>query len=260
MRRGVFGLQLVQKFQWHFTEPSTGVTCDLVLMIQDFSTLNRFIKNVVAFNARTHKKISLGFSRTYSITLYEGSKQTKATAISVSVRNYRNEIFPLYSSFKGGAEGKSVNVDKRQNIFNSKKLLFMIVVYIVLALFAGFFAFRFFSPRTTNQKDGGKDSAMASSKNAVANSTQNNQPAKPEFSEIWRVAGAIVMAGNRYILIADANGRLRYVSPSMFHEIGPEIIGEVDGAKVTRYSGVPPTGASSPRSGNVSALVNPERK
>lgn len=58
----------------HFTNPKTKVACDLVLMIQDMNTLNRFVKVVVAFNFRTHKKVSLGMNNTYSLTMWEGYK------------------------------------------------------------------------------------------------------------------------------------------------------------------------------------------
>jgi len=128
----------------HFTNPQTDVACDLVLMIQNMSTLNRFVKNVVAFSARTHKKISLGLTNTYSVTMYEGSKQTKANKMSTQIRKYRKEVFPLYSSFKGGAEGKIVNVDKRQNMLANKSLWFLIGGILVIGVGAAVLVYRFF--------------------------------------------------------------------------------------------------------------------
>jgi len=47
----------------------------------------------------------------------------------------------------------------------------------------------------------------------------------------------VQVGGNTYILVADAAGRLRYESPSMFVQAGPQAIGNIDGAKVTYYSG-----------------------
>jgi len=128
----------------HFTNPQTDVACDLVLMIQNMSTLNRFVKNVVAFSARTHKKISPGLKNTYSVTMYEGSKQTKANKMSTQIRKYRKEVFPLYSSFKGGAEGKIVNVDKRQNMLANKSLWFLIGGILVIGVGAAVLVYRFF--------------------------------------------------------------------------------------------------------------------
>ena len=217
----------------HFTNPATGIACDLVLMIQDMGTLNRFVKNVVAFNARTHKKVSLGMPNTYSVVMYEGYKQTKATKISTAVRKYRKEIFPLYSSFKGGAAGKSVNVDKRQNMFGSRGKLLGIVAVLIVGVCGLIWSVRFFSSKHAQPETAKADSA-ASAKTAASNAT-NSTP--PKFSEVWRLVGTVQLGGLRYLLIADSAGRLRYESPSMFVAIGPQTIGDIDGAKVTRYSG-----------------------
>ncbi|MCA1323759.1 zonular occludens toxin family protein [Herbaspirillum sp. alder98] len=219
----------------HFTNADTGVACDLVLMIQDMSTLNRFVKNVVAFHIRTHKKISLGLSNTYSVSIFEGNKQTKAVRISVTLRKYRKDIFPLYSSFKGGAAGKIVNVDKRQNMMARRKVWVMAGVMLVALAIGGYSIKRFFTPKEVapiaqDAKQGGAATPGANSKGA--------SPApKPGFSETWRIAGTARIGNASYIVIADQSGRLRYESPSMFVQMGPQTIGDIDGAKVTRYSG-----------------------
>jgi len=214
----------------HFTNEQTGIACDLVLMIQDMGTLNRFVKNVVAFNARTHKKVSLGMPNTYSVTLYEGAKQTKANKISTSVRKYRKEIFPLYSSFKGGAAGKSVNVDKRQNMFGNRGVLLGMVATLVVGVAGLVWTIHFFS-----SKHAQPDAAKAST--ATPATSAKSSASIPKFSEVWRLVGTVQLGDTRYVLIADSAGRLRYESPSMFVAMGPQTIGDIDGAKVTRYSG-----------------------
>ncbi len=222
----------------HFTNPETDVACDLVLMIQDMSTLNRFVKNVVAFSARTHKKISLGLTNTYSVTMYEGSKQTKANKMSTQIRKYRKEVFPLYSSFKGGAEGKIVNVDKRQNMLANKSLWLLVAAILVVGVGGAVLVYRFFHPTQSGNapvaNSAGKGSAgiPASASGATAAPKQSNG-----FSEAWRIVGNAQIAGVAYVLIADSAGRLRYESPSMFVQAGPQTIGTIDGAKVTYYSG-----------------------
>lgn len=219
----------------HFTNPDTNVACDLVLMIQHMGTLNRFIKDVIAFNARTHKKISLGLSNTYSVTMFEGSKQTQATKISSSIRKYRKDVFPLYSSFKGGAAGKTVNVDKRQNMLANKGLWMMIGCVGLIGVTALVFSLRFFHPKQVDEikqaaKPDGAAVSSAGTKSAAA-------AQKTTFSETWRIAGTARVGNSSYVVIADQSGRLRYESPSMFVQMGPQTIGDIDGAKVTRYSG-----------------------
>ena len=131
----------------HFVNPVTFVSCDLVMMIQDMGTLHRSVKAVVAFSFRTHKKISLGMSNTYSVNMWEGSKMTKGGLIGSWVRRYRKEIFPLYSSFKGGVEGKVVNTDKRQNTLNNPKLWIILAVAILGGGFAIKNVWGFFHPK-----------------------------------------------------------------------------------------------------------------
>jgi len=219
----------------HFTNPDTDVACDLVLMIQDMSTLNRFVKNVVAFSARTHKKISLGLTNTYSVTMYEGSKQTKANKMSTQIRKYRKDVFPLYSSFKGGAEGRIVNVDKRQNMLANKSLWFLVGGILVIGIGGAVLVYRFFHPKQIVAapvvNSAGKGSTPSASGAAPAAKPSNG------FSEAWRIVGNVQVGGTTYVLIADAAGRLRYESPSMFVLAGPQTIGTIDGAKVTYYSG-----------------------
>ena len=215
----------------HFTNPDTGIACDLVLMIQDMSTLNRFIKSVVAFNVLTHKKISLGFNNTYSVTMYEGSKQAKANKMSTQVRKYRKAVFPLYSSFKGGADGKILNVDKRQNMLANKSLWVLVGSVLLIGVIASVLLYRFFHPHADQAVPVANQTGKGGTGNAPAPKSSNG------FSETWRIVGNAQVGINSYVLIADGAGRLRYESPSMFVQAGPQTIGTIDGAKVTYYSG-----------------------
>ncbi|MCP1573924.1 zona occludens toxin [Herbaspirillum rubrisubalbicans] len=218
----------------HFTNEKTGVACDLVLMIQDMSTLNRFLKNVVAFHIRTHKKISLGLPTHYSVSIFEGNKQTKAARISVDVRKYRKEIYLLYSSFKGGANGKILNVDKRQNMMARKQIWILGAILLTAFPVALYATIHFFSPRSSPEK---KPSETAKEGPQTNSSKAPIVPQKPTFSDVWRIAGTAKFGAISYVVIVDENGRFRYESPSMFVQMGPQTIGEIDGAKVTRYSG-----------------------
>ncbi len=226
----------------HFTHPESGVACDLVLMVQDMGTLNRFVKNVVAFSFRTHKKVSLGMSGTYSVQMWEGSKMVKGTLIGNWVRRYDKAVFPLYSSFKGGAEGKMVNADSRQNIFTNKFLWIKLALMLLVAGFSVHSVWRFFHPvvpakekQVTNGKPGAPGVA------AVAGGS-----ASSSFSSDWRVAGYMMVGGVGQVLLSDSSGRLRLESPSNFQLDGMARIGVVDGQRVTVFSGQIPKQLSAP--------------
>lgn len=225
----------------HFTNETTKIACDLVLMIQDMGTLHRFVKNVVAFSFRTHKKVSLGLSSTYSLNMWEGNKQSKANLIGNWTRKYRKEVFPLYSSFKGGAEGVMVNADRRQNIFTNKKLWFMLAVLIVGGTVSFYNVWKFFHPPELGP-DGkpAKTTVTVSTAQAGKNlKAPSSRPPAASFSEVWRITGRYAAQGKTWIVMSNVAGNVRVESPSMFHNDGLAAIGDVDGAKVTVWSGVP---------------------
>lgn len=231
----------------HFTHPETLIACDLVLMIQDMSTLNRFVKNVVAFNFRTHKKVSLGMGNTYSLNMWEGHKQSKATNIGSWVRKYKKEIFPLYSSFKGGGSGVLVNADKRQNIMASKKLLAYLVIFIVGGYFCIMNVLKFFNPGELGPdgKPLAKNGAVTPANGplpvpgATGTLPASGQPATPHkaFSDVWRVVGSFQSKGGSWVVVQNQAGVVRLESPSQFSGAGLIQVGEIDGSKVTIWSG-----------------------
>lgn len=232
----------------HFTHPVTKIACDLVLMIQDMNTLNRFVKVVVAFNFRTHKKVALGLGNTYSLTMWEGYKQSKTTKIGNWVRKYKKDVFPLYSSFKGGGNGVLVNADSRQNVLASKKLWGGAVGMVVALYVCATNAWKFFNPGELGP-DGKPLTRTAGL--MPANGTQAArsgagptpalaQPAKVQsvFSESWRLIGSFQAKGVSWIVVQNQAGVVRLESPSQFVGDGMVRIGEIDGSKVTIFSGV----------------------
>jgi len=229
----------------HFTNPATNVACDLVLMIQDLNTLERKLKSIVAFNFRTHKKVSLGMGSTYSLNMWEGHKQAKGALIGNWVRKYKKEIFPLYSSFKGGAEGVMVNADRRQNVFTNRKLWGMLALLIVGAVVCFWNVWKFFHPGELG-KDGkplktpSTASAPAAGTSSAPSAVSPSVALVPTYSEVWRVSGSFYARGQSWVVMVNQVGAVRLGSPSEFHSAGLAQIGDIDGAKVTSWSGAAP--------------------
>ncbi|APC14208.1 hypothetical protein BLL42_00015 [Pseudomonas frederiksbergensis] len=67
----------------HYAHAETGVTCDLVLMVQDISDLHRILKTVVELSFRTTKIKSLGLNKIYRVEMWEGWKQTAKARVDV---------------------------------------------------------------------------------------------------------------------------------------------------------------------------------
>lgn len=223
----------------HFTHPVSGVACDLVLMIQDMGTLHRSVKAVVAFSFRTHKKVSLGLGNTYSVTCFEGYKMTKATRTGEWVRRYDKTVFPLYSSFKDGADGKMVNADARQNIFNNKWLWVKLVLFLAVAVFSIRNAWNFFHP--VDPKNPATVAPVAGSSGAPGAVVPASSGALSPgvFSSDWRVSGTMTVGTKGVVIIQNSSGQVRFASPSEFQLDGLSRIGLIDGQRVTTFSGQP---------------------
>lgn len=223
----------------HFTHPETHVACDLVLMIQDMTTLHRFLRTVIAFSFKTHKKVALGMGGTYSVTMWEGSRQMRSGIIGNWTRRYKKEIFPLYSSFKGGVEGKTVNVDARQNIFMSKKLWIMGIAVIGAATLGAYNVYKFFNPvdkkaKTAEISKTEKPQAAYTGPGSV----QTTQKAKTvTYSTEMRYAGKVEINGTAYSIVENENGKIMLESPSLFRNSGLSTRGTVDDQIVTTFSG-----------------------
>ena len=62
---------------------------------------------------------------------------TKATMIGTGGRKYDKAVIPLYSSVKGGVQGKTVKVDKHQKIHGNKKVLTGVVTMVMQGIVEG---------------------------------------------------------------------------------------------------------------------------
>lgn len=224
----------------HFTDPLTNVSCDLVMMIQDIGTLHRFVRVVVSFSFRTHKKVSLGMPNRYSVEMFEGHKFVKTSLIGSWSHRYDKAIFPLYSSFKGGVQGKILNVDKRQNALFTPFNIFLIVFLPVMLGSAVWILVKFFNPSGSKSVSKPVGSVVSSSDGGVPSSASPVVPASPAASksvEGWRIAGMFTLRGESFVLLTDSTGRFRYETPSNFVGRGVFMVGTVDGQRVSTWSG-----------------------
>jgi zona occludens toxin len=215
----------------HYTHPTTGVTCDLALMIQDLGTLNRKIRPVIEMTTRTVKLKSLGAPKAYRVELYEGHKTTKLAKIDTLVKLYDQAIFPLYKSYAAGA-GKENAIDKRQNILTNPRIWIMALVVLVMFGVGAYFTYRYFKPT------GSKTVLTSQSLQGSSAPSQASRPSETgDFSSEWRYGGSYTVNGETWAVVLDSLGRVRVESPSVFIGRGIAAVGIVDGRKVTAYSG-----------------------
>jgi zona occludens toxin len=229
----------------HYVDPVTKVCCDLVLMVQDISDLNRLLKVVVELSFRNTKiKSFKKNSNTYRVEMWEGYKQTYAARVRVENKWYDKAIFPLYSSYSGGA-GKELMVDGRQNILGSPKfwiigILMIGTAYLTVSYVIGFFnGDKFKKKAEITQLDGKAKTSAASS--SLQKSAYQNLDISP-VSEVWRITGSFQAGDKNFVVLANSTGRTRLEHPSAFQSQGMTMVGNIDGERFLVWSGVFPVG------------------
>lgn len=227
----------------HYVHPDTKVSCDLVLMVQDIGDLNRALKVVVEVTFRTTKLKTLGLDKSYRVEWWEGYKLTNKGRVGVQNKRYDPEVFPLYSSYSGG-KGKELQVDGRQNVLKNPKLWLIAVGVLVMFAVSVYSIVGFFSGKQVKGAASAPASAAASSSGKVearaSTSSTQQQASPPQYSDRWRVVG-IMRTGDEYmVVVSGPDGRIRLEHPSAFQNSGAVMSGDVDGKRVTIWSGALP--------------------
>lgn len=238
----------------HFTHEETGVSCDLVVIAQEPSALHRKLRGVVELSFKARKAKTVGLNSVYSVHMFEGPNQRRRP-FDKQTRRYDKEVFPLYSSYSaaGGAAGREVSVDGRQNVLKSWRVLVMFPAIIFLGVVGVYLGTVFFFPADASSPAVGSvvhersanvagvsEAAVPGSGTAVVRSEKGQRVVsqKPLISTEWRIAGYFRFSDRARVVIANRAGRLRYVVPGLFvFEDGRPMSGTVDGEVVTPWSG-----------------------
>ena len=167
--------------------------------------------------------------RLNEITVLYGSTQ-----LDTFVKSYKPEIFPLYSSYKGG-NGKEVVVDDRQNIFKNRKWYFIIgaILAVFLLVWCVRSLWHFFHP---GQKTDSIAVVGTLSGAAVA-------VVDPTKSDLRYVGKMHVLDLGDLVVFSDSAGHLRYEYGTVCS--GPRLFVrcQVDGKMVTVNTGTIPSSA-----------------
>lgn len=219
-----------------------GQTCDLVVIDPDLTQLARPLRGKIELSSLTHKPKAIGLDR-YVVRIYSKCKLTGKPQSVNGPYKFKPEIYGLYKSYSH-ENAKEVAVDGRQNIFKSKAL-WSLIGGVGLISFVGIYgAWRFFHPDAPAgpvvASSGAKSQGLSSVNSVGApggSPVSAGVVAPPLVSESWRVAGSFSSGGASWIVLADRMGRLRLESPSAFVGAGAAAVGQVDGTRVTGWSG-----------------------
>ncbi|RYY01725.1 MAG: Zonular occludens toxin [Gammaproteobacteria bacterium] len=215
----------------HFVNPDTGVSSDLIVLIQDISDLHRVLKVVVELTFKTHKLKAIGRNNNYNVTMWQSYKLTKTNLVNSWINSYDPEIFPLYKSYSGTG-GKESQTDSRQNIFMSGAIKLKIL-FVVFAIFFGVYkAYTFFHNKITSDTEQPVSQSTANNSSAIVSAPSANH------SSDWYIVGTTTIDGFSSVILSNGTS-LRFESTSKFSGYGSALTGIVDGKSVTRFSNKP---------------------
>ena len=253
----------------HYVDKS-GVSCDLVIMTQHITDLHRKLVAATRYSFLCKKFDAIGATKRYRVTMWEGCNH-RLQPLNTEIRKYDPRIFPLYSSYGGGAQGKEIRTDSRTNVLKSWKLKALGVLFIAFIAIGAYGIKAFMglsspeslgikdkkasaSPGVPNRAEGGtlpgqgggapgapvpgqqtfppQQSANANMRRIVA----PPRPPAPPRSSTWRIAGMVSTPEGKAVLIVSREGATRRIDPSSFtfKDERPER-GEVEGEVVTAF-------------------------
>ncbi|MDE1493936.1 hypothetical protein KKJ25_02885 [Xenorhabdus bovienii] len=239
----------------HFTDPDTGLCCDLALMNQHPDTVARFIKTRIETSYKMIKLVMIGAKSRYRVDVYTGVKLYKSNRTTSYQNKYDKNIFKLYHSYNGG-KGNEVTVDSRQNIFSQTKLWVFIFGLLLLLSCSGYFIYAFFTSYSDDNSvvsgvnnndvlhqdvlfnDGESNNNNMRERGGTERIERTEEGIDNPVSASWRISGVLNIDNYTYVALVNASGDIRMVNKTNFHGQGIMMFGFVDGEKVTYFSGV----------------------
>ncbi|MBC8953597.1 zonular occludens toxin domain-containing protein [Xenorhabdus sp. PB62.4] len=241
----------------HFTDPDSGLCCDLALMNQHPDTIARFIKTRIETSFKMTKLVMIGAKSRYRVDVYNGVKLNKSNRTTYYQNKYDKNVFKLYHSYNGG-KGSEATVDSRQNVFSQTKLWVCIFGFLLLLSCSSYFIYEFFTGNANDnpvvvgsvtdsgldrqvdqfRSNNGDNNLREGSGNQGTQGAAREKIADPPISSKWRISGFLSMDNYNYVTLVNASGDIRLVNKTEFHGKGIMMFGFVDGEKVTYFSGV----------------------
>ena len=247
------------RFHRHWVA-ADGTSTDIVLASQLLTDFHRDYRGLIERNFRFKKLNSLGLGRSVVWNMWEGAAQRKNEQVSNGVVRLSPDVWKVYGSYRGNAEGVEQKTDRRANVLASPKLWALVAALVVMMSGAIYFLRDLFSgpdPVKVAQGETATSDAPPSSAAPPPRIPGGSErgalpPPAPPISDDWRIAGTVKDAsGDELLVLVDAEGNVRMESRSSAIELGgrPHLV-LAEGERVLASSGVK-NGASN---GGVSVL------
>lgn len=229
----------------HYAHPKTGTTSDIVVLIQDVTSLNRKVKNVVESVWHLRKLRSLGLNKAYVLNRYEGNRVSPAALVSNWRRTYDKTIFPLYQSHStgGAVEG---NIDRRTVFWKDPKFI-VIGVLAVLGVVFGPILTMHYLWGMAGGKPASKPAQALPAKPGAAPGAVPPKPPEERGPVVKRppiriVGSVIARDGSRWVLLDPGDG-VSMMPDGSFQGTGVGLYGDYEGKKASTWGGSIPSTA-----------------
>lgn len=222
----------------HFAN-EMGHTCDLVVIDPDLSMLARALKGKVEMSSITHKPKEIGLNK-YVVNLYRGVTLRAKPVSTQGPFSFKKEVYSLYKSY-ANEKAKEQAIDKRQNLLKNPRLWFYVggMVLLFSLCIWGLYAYYRHQVDKFTPKDEKATSAVAVP-GTPASSALAPAVTSSGKSDVLRVAGEVVLHGERWVLLTNHDGTVRLENPAAFVGLGPTMVGNVEGQRVATWTGAAP--------------------
>ncbi len=229
----------------HLTNLTTGVSSNLVIIVQSIRDLNQDLRTVIerTFVMRQVKEFGAAFQSKYTVHQYEKDSLRRAALLNHWNKTYSKEVFALYKSYSAGA-GREVAVDDRQNLLKNPRMWTWLFVLLILCGLSFYFLVRFFSGPTIKNKPASESSKAVVKPGSQSKPGEQKQASVAEKRPVmevdteWRVVGVYSTPESTVLVMRSAAGRQRlvYDAPNLRLR-GLDIGAVLDGKAYTNYSG-----------------------
>lgn len=217
-----------------------GVSCDVLLITQDVSDLNRSLKVVVEFTYTCTKQKIFGASSKYRVNCYNGAKISPRTLLSRKMRHFDKRIFDLYQSYKG-AGGNEDSVQDGYVFWKSRSFITMMLVILVAGGIGSYSIYSLFFKGGMGKKFGGVDAPQKSQVSASPSVPGAPIAQAPKDSPLPSLVGTIRVAGNSLMVVTYDHKNYQLLDASLTDSQGfrdrPSIDGRTIGFGETQSSG-----------------------
>lgn len=210
--------------RWHrHLVNDKGHTCDVIIGTQLATDLHTDYRGLVERTFKFRKLSSLGMKKTYQYDVYEGHLQSKGSAYQKGNGRYKKEIFALYSSFSGGADGVENSTDSRTTIWS--KWVMIIGLVVVLMLGVGIYGVYSFFTQADVPKPPSPGQTLAPGQVAAPVQVQSNRSP-------YRIVGQLVGDSGVLVVLTDGSATRLVDAEGFEFANGRPVSGLVDGREV----------------------------